>query len=75
MGFDDGSVQVRNIRDPGQPTVKEHQEHMTTVQIMVQILCDGTRGERTAQEIRYSRGLGRGTARVNGLRVPWREGI
>ena len=30
MGFDDGSVQVSNIRDPGQPTVKEHQEHMTT---------------------------------------------
>ena len=30
MGFDDGSVQVRNIRDPGQPTVKEHQEHVTT---------------------------------------------
>ena len=30
MGFDDGSAQVRNIRDPGQPTVKEHQEHMTT---------------------------------------------
>ena len=30
MGFDDGSVQVRNIRDPGQPTVKEHREHMTT---------------------------------------------
>ena len=30
MGFDDGSVQVRNIRDQGQPTVKEHQEHMTT---------------------------------------------
>ena len=29
-GFDDGSVQVRNIRDPGQPTAKEHQEHMTT---------------------------------------------
>ena len=29
-GFDDGSAQVRNIRDPGQPTVKEHQEHMTT---------------------------------------------
>ena len=28
--FDDGSAQVRNIRDPGQPTVKEHQEHMTT---------------------------------------------
>ena len=30
MGLDDGSAQVRNIRDPGQPTVKEHQEHMTT---------------------------------------------
>ena len=30
MGFDDGSAQVRNIRDPGQRTAKEHQEHMTT---------------------------------------------
>ena len=30
VGFDDGSAQVRNIRDPGQPPVKEHQEHMTT---------------------------------------------
>ena len=30
MGFDDGSAQVRNIRDPGQPTAHEHQEHMTT---------------------------------------------
>ena len=30
MGFDDGSVQERNIRDPGQPTAKELQEHMTT---------------------------------------------
>ena len=30
MGIDDGSAQVRNIRDPGQPTAKEHQEHMTT---------------------------------------------
>ena len=30
VGFDDGSAQVRNIRDSGQPTVKEHQEHMTT---------------------------------------------
>ena len=29
-GFDDGSAHVRNIRDPGQPTAKEHQEHMTT---------------------------------------------
>ena len=30
MGFDDGSAQVRNIRDPEQPTAKEHQEHTTT---------------------------------------------
>ena len=30
MGFDDGSVQERNIRDPGQPTAKGLQEHMTT---------------------------------------------
>ena len=29
-GFDDGSAQVRNIRDPGQQTVKEQQEHMAT---------------------------------------------
>ena len=30
MGFDDGSAQLRNIRDPGQPTAKEHQGQMTT---------------------------------------------
>ena len=29
-GVDDGSAQVRNIRDPGQPTASEHKEHMTT---------------------------------------------
>ena len=58
MGFDDGSAQVRNIRDPGQPTVKEH-DHTSSVQNMVQVLRDGTRSERTAQEIRCSRGLGR----------------
>ena len=29
MGFDDGSAQARNNRDPGQPTAHEHQEHMT----------------------------------------------
>ena len=28
--IDDGSVQERNVRDPGQPTAKELQEHMTT---------------------------------------------
>ena len=29
-GFDDGSAQVRNTRDPCQPTASDHQEHMTT---------------------------------------------
>ena len=29
-GKDDGCAQVRNIRDPGQPTANEHQEDMTT---------------------------------------------
>ena len=57
MGFDDGSVHVKNIRDPGQPTVGTPgaHHHASTVPIMVQILCDGTRGERAAQKIRCSR--------------------
>ena len=29
-GFDDGCAQVRNILDPGQPTARDHQEHMTS---------------------------------------------
>ena len=74
VGFDDGSAQVRNIPDPDQPTVKEHQEHTSSVQIMMQVLRDGTRGERTAQEIRHSRGLGRSPARVDGLWVSFRSG-
>ena len=28
--FNDGSANVRNIRDPAQSTAHEHQEHMTT---------------------------------------------
>ena len=40
-GFDDGSAQLRNIRDPAQPTESEDREDMA-IQIMVQILCDGT---------------------------------
>ena len=55
-GFDDRSAQVRNIRDPGQPTASEHTEdHRSTLQIMVQVLCDGAWCEFTAQEIRCSR--------------------
>ena len=77
MGFDDGSAQVRNIRDPGQPTVKKHQEHMTThrpCRSWCKFCVMGARSERTAQEIRYSRGFGRGLARVDGLWVSWRAG-
>ena len=56
MGFDDGSVPAGNIRDPGQPTAKELQEHMTTHRpYWVQVPCDGTRSERTAQKIRRAR--------------------
>ena len=29
-GFDDGSAQVRDVRDPGQPTESERREHMST---------------------------------------------
>ena len=68
----------KNIRDPGQPTVKELQEHMTntsTVQIMVQVLCDGTRGERTAQEIGRSRRFGWSSPLVDGLWVLWGKGF
>ena len=42
---------------------------------MVQILCDGARCDRAAQEIRCSRRLGGSAACVNGLWVSWREGI
>ena len=78
VGFDDGSAQVRNIRDPRQPTAKEHQEHMTTHRphrSWCKFCVMGARCERAAQEIRCSRRLGRGSARVNGLRILWREGI
>ena len=63
MGFDDGSAQVRNIRGPGQPTVKGHQEHMIT-----------HRPYRSWCKFCVV-GLGRSAARVNGLGVPWRHGI
>ena len=68
MGFDDGSVQVRNIRDPGQPAAKEQQEHMTThrpYRSWCKILCDGARCERAAQEIRCSRRFGGSASCIN----------
>ena len=42
-GFDDGSAQVRSIRDPGQPAVKDApraHDRTSTIQIMVEVLCD-----------------------------------
>ena len=71
MGFDDGSAQERNIRDSGQTTAHEHQEHM----IMLQVLRDGTRRELAAQEIGRSIRFGWSSARVNGLWFSWREGL
>ena len=57
-GFDDGSAQVRNIRDSGQPTAhgtpRAH-DHTSSMQIMVQVLRDGTWCEIAAPEIRCSR--------------------
>ena len=44
IGVDDGSTQVRNIRDPGQPIASEYKrarDHTSTIQIVVQVLCDG----------------------------------
>ena len=58
-GFDDGSAQVRNIRDQGQPTAYEHQEHMTTHRIMARVLRDGTWCELAAQEIGCSKCFGK----------------
>ena len=49
-----GSAQVRNIRDPSQPTANEHQEHMTTQRLhrtWCQVVCDGTWRDFAAQEI------------------------
>ena len=77
-GFDDGSAQVRNIRDQNQldcPRTPRAHDHTSTVQIMVQVLCDGARRERTAQEVGCSRRLGGSAARVNGLQVSWRGNL
>ena len=56
-GYDDGSAAVRSIRDAGHPTGSERREHMNTqsnLQIMMQVLCDGTWCEFATQEIRCS---------------------
>ena len=63
-GFDDGKCageeQPRPRPTDRQGAPREH-DHTSTVQIMGQVLRDGRGGERAAQEIRYSRGFGRGS--------------
>ena len=64
MGFDDGSAQARNIRDLGQPTVKEHQKHMTTHRrcrswCKFCVMGRGANALRIGQEIGCSRRFGR----------------
>ena len=68
VGFDDGSARVRNIRDPGQPTAKEHQDMTTHRPHRSRCkFCDGARCERAAQEMQCSRRLEGSAACVNGL--------
>ena len=77
-GFDDGSAQVRNIRDPGQPTANQHQrahDHTSTLQIMVQILCDG-RGVNALHRRSDAQDDLEGVPHVSmDYGVSWREGI
>ena len=68
-GFDDGSAQVRNIRDPGQPTAKEHQEHMSTRR-PYRSWCKFLVGERAAQKVGCSRRLGWSVVRINSTCPP-----
>ena len=81
MGFNDGSAQVRNIREPGQPTAKEHQEHMTThrpyrSRCKFCVKGRGVNAPHRRSDFSFcSRRLGGSAARVNGSWVPWREGI
>ena len=78
MGFDDGSAQVRNIRDPGQKTVKEHQEHMITHRPYRSCckFCVMGRGVNAPHRRSDAQDDLEGVPpRFNGLWVPWREGI
>ena len=78
MGFDDGSAQVRNIRDPGQVTAKEHQEHMTTHRPHRSWckLCVMERGVNAPHRRSEDQDDLEGRAPcVNGLWVSCREGI
>ena len=77
-GFDDGSAQVRNIRDRGQPTGYEHQEHMTTHRAHGSWceFCAVGRGVNSPHRRSDAQDdLEGGAPCVNGLVVLWREGI
>ena len=76
MGFDDGSAQLRNILKAGQPTAKEHQEHMATHRpyrswwkfcVMGRVVNAPHRRSDAQDD------LGGSAARVIGLSVSWRE--
>ena len=66
--FDDGSAPGKEHPRP-RPTDRQGasraHDHTSTVQIMVRVLRDGTRGERTAQAIRCSRRLRREVPHVS----------
>ena len=73
-GFHDESAQVRNIRDPGQNAVKEHQEHMTTHRPYGSWcqFCEMGRGVNSPHRRSDAQDdLEGGAPCVNGLRVPW----
>ena len=78
MGFDDGSAQAINIRDPGQPNAKEHQEHMTinrpySSRCKFCVMARGVNAPHRRSDAQDD--LEGGTVRVDGLWVSLREGI
>ena len=77
--FDNGSAPVRNSPDPGQPTVKEYQEHMTRHRpnrSCCEFPCDGMHGVNAPHRRSDGQDDLKGVpACVNGLWVSWREGI
>ena len=76
--FDDGSAQVRNIRDPGQPTAREYKEHMTThrpYRSWYQFCMMGRGMSQPHRKSGAKMDLGRGAPCVAGVRIPSRERV
>ena len=76
--FDDGECIGKEHSRPRPtdcPRTPRAPDHTSTAQIMVPVLRDGTRRERSAQGVGCSRRLGWSAARVNGLRVSWRGNL